>query len=90
VALAPDGNGGYRLQDASGTTRFHVPAPTAVDAQGHTGAVRLTLTRDAAVLALDPAFLARAAYPVTVDPTVNWTLAAAATRFEYDAHAPAS
>jgi hypothetical protein len=90
LAFAEDEQGGYVLWDVHSRPRFHVLAPTVQDAQGKTGQASLTLTKDAAVIRIDAAFLATAAYPVTVDPTVTWTLETKATTFTYDAYAPVS
>jgi YD repeat-containing protein len=71
--LVSDGSGGYRAQDAHGQTLFHLLAPTVHDALGRTGTAKLSIVGTTATLGLDPAFLAAAAYPVTVDPTVLYT-----------------
>ena len=70
--------------------RFHLPAPTVKDALGHTGTATLDLTLTRATISIDPAFLASAAYPVTVDPTINYTLQSSGTDFTYDSYAPVS
>jgi RHS repeat-associated protein len=102
LVAAPDGQGGYTLADASAITRFHLQAPTATDAQGRGGAATLTLataggqpTTDTArattlLLRIDPSFLATASYPITVDPTVNWSTYHAYTTLTYDRLAPLS
>src|SRR6266542_2313185 len=64
------GAGGYWLYDATGTARFRVPAPTVHDALGRSGSATLALTESQATVTIDATFLATAAYPVTVDPTV--------------------
>ena len=64
------------LKDRAGTTRAVIPPGDMVDANGHRStAVTYTLTshngRQALQLALDAAWLAQAAYPVAVDPTIQ-------------------
>ncbi len=83
-----DGKGGYVLYDSYSHPRFHVLAPTVHDAAGKQGHVTLELSTNQAVIKVDPAFLTTATYPVTVDPTVNWTISSPATTFEYDRYAP--
>ncbi len=56
-------------RDAKGALLFHILAPTVEDATGKPGKAMLTLDASSATIALDPAFLATAAYPITVDPT---------------------
>ena len=65
-----DGSGGYLAQDAAGKTRFHVLAPTAQDAAGHSGNVSLALDDSSAVVRLDPGFARTAIYPIQIDPPV--------------------
>ena len=90
LAFANDGQGGWVLQDAGGLPRFHLPAPTVKDALGRSGTATLDLTLTQATISIDPAFLASAAYPVTVDPTINYTLQSSGTDFTYDSYAPVS
>jgi RHS repeat-associated protein len=83
-----DGKGGYVLYDSYSHPRFHVLAPTVHDAAGKQGKATLDLTTTQAVIKVDPAFMTTATYPVTVDPTVNWTISSSATTFAYDRYAP--
>ncbi len=62
------------LNDAGGLPRFQLPAPTVKDAAGHSGSATLDLTLTTATITVDPALLASAVYPVTVDPNINYTL----------------
>ena len=60
------------------------------DANGRSGKATLQLTKTEAVIKVDAAFLSSAAYPTTVDPTVNWSTANRTTSFTYDRYAPVS
>ena len=90
LAFTTDGQGGWVLQDAGGLPRFHLPAPTVKDALGRSVTATLDLTLTTATISIDPAFLASAAYPITVDPTINYTLQSSGTDFTYDSYAPVS
>ena len=73
AALAEDGSA--VLQDPSGETLYRIPAPYMEDARGVTSdavSFSLTQTVEGAVLTVqaDPEWLAQAAYPVTIDPTL--------------------
>lgn len=65
--------------DASGQTVMTIPAPWMKDAAGKYGHVSVALTRSTAGLVYamvpDPAWLAFATYPVTIDPTITLTWA---------------
>ena len=88
LAPAKDGKGGYVLYDSYAYPRFHVMAPTVHDANGRSGKATLSLTTKEAVIQVDPTFMNTATFPVTIDPTVNWTLDSPATTFAYDRYAP--
>jgi hypothetical protein len=90
LSPARDGKGGYVLYDSYSHPRFHILAPTVEDANGRSGKATLELTRTEAIIRIDAAFLSTAAYPITVDPTVNWTTGNFGTTFEYDRYAPVS
>ena len=70
IELVPDGKGGYVGKDVHGRPALSIEPPTVADANGRPGKVSLTLTADTATFQLDPTFLASAAYPIVVDPTV--------------------
>ncbi|MBI4492852.1 MAG: hypothetical protein HY690_08685, partial [Chloroflexi bacterium] len=70
LRFEPDGQGGFLAWDGQGLPIFQVLAPTTHDALGRPGSATLSLSGTALVLRLDPAFLAAATYPVTVDPTL--------------------
>lgn len=74
LAFGPDGQGGYLARDPAGLVRFRLLAPTLEDARGRPGAATLTLdlAQGTATIRLAPAFLATAAYPLRVDPTVTY------------------
>ncbi len=74
LSVEPDGHGGYRARDSHGITRFHLLAPFAWDAAGHLGSATLTLQGTSAAIQLDPTFLSRAVYPITVDPTIHFAI----------------
>ena len=73
--LRPDGT--VAFLDAGGTTRFWLPAPTVqpAGAQAPSGehvSYRLSDDRRTLTLAVDPAWLAHAAFPLRIDPTAYW------------------
>ena len=68
-------NGSVLLQNAAGETVYRIPAPYLEDARGVTSdavSFSLTETDDGTVLTVtaDPAWMERASYPVTIDPTL--------------------
>lgn len=61
---------GYHLFDDSGNELFLIEKPIVNDARGTAGNATLDITGSTATLTIDRAFLDKATYPVTVDPTV--------------------
>jgi RHS repeat-associated protein len=68
-------NGTVVFRDAGGVTRFWLPAPTVQEAGAASPstdhvAYRLSEDRQTLTVAVDPAWLAQADFPVKVDPTI--------------------
>lgn len=70
LTWAPSG-GGFTLHDRFGAPVYIVEAPFAIDAAGKRGEVTATRTADGLELRVAPAFVAAAAYPMTIDPTID-------------------
>jgi hypothetical protein len=70
LTYATDGRGGYLARERDGQLRFHVLAPTVVDATGKAGTASLTLEEHSATIHLASSFLDTSVYPLVVDPTV--------------------
>lgn len=71
--LEQAGDGGlWAVSDLDGSFVARVPAPTCDDAKGVSGPIRYALSPNGRILSLvlDAAWLATAAYPVRIDPTV--------------------
>lgn len=62
--------GGYRLYSLGGLPVFEISPPKVYDANGRAGKAVLDMQAAKATLTVDSDFLAKAAYPITVDPTV--------------------
>jgi hypothetical protein len=72
ASLVSDGEGGARVSHA-GAQLLSIPAPTAIDAEGHAVAVSMDVSEDSLTLQVSPE--ASSAYPILVDPLYqyyNW------------------
>ncbi|MCC7107089.1 MAG: hypothetical protein IT307_18310, partial [Chloroflexi bacterium] len=67
--VQPDGS--IRLLDARGQHVMTVPAPVLTDARGQRGTARYVLGPEQLDVVLDAAFVASAALPLTLDPTLD-------------------
>ncbi|MCC7106508.1 MAG: hypothetical protein IT307_15325, partial [Chloroflexi bacterium] len=67
--VQPDGS--IRLRDERGQHVMTVPAPVLTDARGQRGAARYVLGPEQLDVVLDAAFVASAALPLTLDPTLD-------------------
>lgn len=68
-------DGGWQYFNEAGEEVFCIPTATVSDANGATGTVTMTIKDSELILAVDEAFLQKAAYPVVIDPTVVATAA---------------